>query len=256
VNLCYPSRNPQKTNRLPDLMPHPSLQPTNPNYSPLQHRQPPSNSPPTISSTTEEEELEEPEQCNDYFLTNFRRLTALDFRCLTLNESTRLFADRAPLCDCSTRSFPRTCYTLARPSHEPQSDEPVYLNYATCYECDFSHSPDPSRGHNKAIQRRQFPPTQVKRKSRTLFGFNYGLYAMCNITNYRFIIEYSGEGITQYMLNARRELLPSNSQHHRYDANYTRPFIIDARYSGNESRFVHHSCNPNAQLVVFHAGSD
>jgi hypothetical protein len=84
-----------------------------------------------------EEELEEPEPCDDYFSADFRRLTALDFSYLTLNESTQLFADRAPLYDCSTRTFPRTCYTLARSSHESQSDEPVCLNYAICYECDF-----------------------------------------------------------------------------------------------------------------------
>lgn len=90
-------------------------------------------------------------------------------------------------------------------------------------------------------QRTEIPLCLFKTKNR-----GWGLKAMALITRGTFIMEYVGELIGQREANARPETA------YLFDLNVDRNddhfYTIDAYKYGNLSRFVNHSCDPNARI--------
>ncbi|CAK4086208.1 unnamed protein product [Aphanomyces euteiches] len=91
---------------------------------------------------------------------------------------------------------------------------------------------------NRRIQREIIGP--IEKRS---WNGEYGIYATKRIEKGTFLIEYVGEVITKQELDAR-------AQAHRdlYVVTVNKNTWIDAYSVGNDSRFVNHSCTPNAQL--------
>lgn len=95
---------------------------------------------------------------------------------------------------------------------------------------------------NRVSQRpKEIPLCLFKTKNR-----GYGIKAMANITKGEFILEYVGELIGQREANARPETA------YLFDLNLDRSkshvHTIDAYKYGNLSRFLNHSCEPNARI--------
>ena len=73
-----------------------------------------------------------------------------------------------------------------------------------------------------------------------------GVYAGEFIADGRFIIEYTGEKITSAE-GTRRE---SENPGHTFVFSIDEKWDIDAAFGGNDSRFINHSCGPNAETVI------
>lgn len=84
----------------------------------------------------------------------------------------------------------------------------------------------------------------------------YGFYANDDIPPKRFIIEYMGEIITYEEFEKRFEKIEGEN-YYMFTINANR--FIDAREMGNESRFINHSCEPNAEAnkcIVYSNGEE
>lgn len=76
-----------------------------------------------------------------------------------------------------------------------------------------------------------------------------GAFALKDIPKGTRIIEYTGEHIDNAEADRRYDD-DSMDEHHTFLFILTSKTCIDAAYEGNESRFINHSCNPNAEAVV------
>lgn len=95
---------------------------------------------------------------------------------------------------------------------------------------------------NRVSQRRkEIPLCLFKTKDR-----GWGVKSMVNVPKGTFILEYVGELIGQREANARSETA------YLFDLNLDRDdkhfYTVDAYEYGNLSRFVNHSCDPNARI--------
>jgi SET domain-containing protein len=63
------------------------------------------------------------------------------------------------------------------------------------------------------------------------------------------IIEYLGERITQAQADDRYDDT-TMSRHHTFLFNVDEDTVIDAKYEGNDARFINHSCDPNCQAFL------
>lgn len=76
-----------------------------------------------------------------------------------------------------------------------------------------------------------------------------GLRSGTNIEAGSFIIEYVGEVIDRDEFNRRKLKMTHNEPFYFFKLSHQ--FYIDAKWKGNKSRFINHSCSPNAELSVF-----
>lgn len=77
---------------------------------------------------------------------------------------------------------------------------------------------------------------RVKRSSAGL-----GLFAARDIVKGSWIIEYTGERITQDEANCRGG---------RYLFSLNDAYVIDGKARGNIARYINHACRPNAEAVI------
>lgn len=73
-----------------------------------------------------------------------------------------------------------------------------------------------------------------------------GVYARVDIPGETRLIEYVGERISHAEAD-RRDAIERARRHHTFLFIVNRRTVIDARYGGNISRFVNHSCDPNCE---------
>lgn len=75
-----------------------------------------------------------------------------------------------------------------------------------------------------------------------------GVFAIKPIASNRRIIEYIGQRITH--AEADRRYDDHGGRHHTFLFILNDKTVLDARYGGNEARFVNHSCEPNCESVI------
>jgi SET domain-containing protein len=76
-----------------------------------------------------------------------------------------------------------------------------------------------------------------------------GAFASVLIRRGTRIIEYTGERITHAEADARYDD-DAMEHHHTLLMIVNRKWVLDAAVGGNEARFINHSCEPNAEIVV------
>jgi SET domain-containing protein len=76
-----------------------------------------------------------------------------------------------------------------------------------------------------------------------------GAFASVLIRRGTRIIEYTGERITHAEADARYDD-DAMEQHHTLLMIVSRKWVLDAAVGGNDARFINHSCEPNAEIVV------
>ena len=73
-----------------------------------------------------------------------------------------------------------------------------------------------------------------------------GVYARRDIPSGTRLIEYTGERISNAEAD-RRDEEARNTRHHTFLFILSRRTVIDARYGGNASKYINHSCDPNCE---------
>ncbi|XP_060519038.1 variant-silencing SET domain-containing protein [Cylas formicarius] len=96
---------------------------------------------------------------------------------------------------------------------------------------------------NKRFQKGQFAPVEVFKTEKK----GLGLRAAANIPYGEFILEYVGEVLDPDEFDKRAEVYSEDKNIHHYFMSLRADAIIDATVKGNISRFINHSCDPNAE---------
>ncbi|OQS02280.1 hypothetical protein THRCLA_05335 [Thraustotheca clavata] len=118
-------------------------------------------------------------------------------------------------------------------------------NRITFIECsaDTCSAPDAKLCLNRPFQNRYSKATRVE----YMANKGFGLVADEKIEPQDFIIEYVGEVIDAKMVKERMDEANSRRDAHNYMLEIEKDIVIDARFRGNDSRFINHSCEPNAR---------
>ncbi|XP_059469173.1 histone-lysine N-methyltransferase, H3 lysine-36 specific isoform X2 [Neocloeon triangulifer] len=96
---------------------------------------------------------------------------------------------------------------------------------------------------NKRIQLHQDAPTELK-----LMGAKgWGLTAQEDLKKGTFVVEYVGEVVNKEEFQRRKRGYIENKEKHFYFLELGGNHYIDAKFKGNLSRFINHSCEPNCQ---------
>lgn len=120
-------------------------------------------------------------------------------------------------------------------------------NASVNFECRPERCPAGVNFQNQNFRRGgQFPQFKFEVKKTPSKG--WGLYTQEEIPANKFIIEYMGEIIDQTEFLERFSHLMETKAKSFYFMNINKNFYIDARVYGNESRFINHSCEPNAEI--------
>lgn len=118
-------------------------------------------------------------------------------------------------------------------------------NVASQIECDSSC--------NNSICQNQHFRQSISIKDSSLYikitnNKGWGLFFRRIIPQDQFIIEYVGELIDEPQLKQRMHKAIKNRDHDFYHVKIGPKSYIDAKYYGNLSRFINHSCDPNCRL--------
>ena len=76
-----------------------------------------------------------------------------------------------------------------------------------------------------------------------------GAFALRRIRKGTRIVEYVGEHISHDEADRRYDE-DGMKRHHTFLFTLNRKTVVDAAVSGNESRFINHSCDPNCEAVI------
>ncbi|XP_058457916.1 probable histone-lysine N-methyltransferase CG1716 [Malaya genurostris] len=96
---------------------------------------------------------------------------------------------------------------------------------------------------NKRFQKQEYANCQVFRTDKKGFG----IQASIGILPGEFIMEYVGEVLNSEQFDVRAEQYSEEKNKHYYFMALRSDAIIDATTKGNISRFINHSCDPNAE---------
>ncbi|GKT36840.1 hypothetical protein ADUPG1_009735 [Aduncisulcus paluster] len=118
-------------------------------------------------------------------------------------------------------------------------------------ECHQSTCPCGPKCANSALQRRDYAKTEVKYAGKKGFG----LFAKEFIPEGRLITEYIGEVIDEEELLDRVGAKKPGDHDYFLEVQKGKLYI-DSQYYGNESRFINHSCEPNAERINMQVGSE
>ncbi|RZC36943.1 histone-lysine N-methyltransferase SETD2 [Asbolus verrucosus] len=116
------------------------------------------------------------------------------------------------------------------------------LNRLLMIECG-NVCPVGDRCTNKKFQKSQFAPVEVFKTEKK----GLGLRAAANIPYGEFILEYVGEVLDHEEFDIRADDYSNDKNKHYYFMSLRADAIIDATMKGNISRFINHSCDPNAE---------
>jgi hypothetical protein len=95
---------------------------------------------------------------------------------------------------------------------------------------------------NQQFQRYNYAPVNVIRTEKK----GYGIRAEDDIPAETFIIEYVGEVLNNKQFEKRAKKYSKDKNRHYYFMALRSNAVIDATSKGNISRFINHSCDPNA----------
>jgi hypothetical protein len=109
-------------------------------------------------------------------------------------------------------------------------------------ECHPSFCPCGDTCANQRFQNCEYPKLKVQSCGRK----GLGLFAGEGLTAGQFITEYLGEVIHRSTLDERMQTVYAEEMRHTYFLHLDGAEVIDATQKGNESRFLNHSCGPNA----------
>ena len=76
-----------------------------------------------------------------------------------------------------------------------------------------------------------------------------GAFAIQDIPKGTRLIEYTGEKISNAEADRRAEE-DTSGRHHTFLFVLNKKQVIDATYGGNESMYINHSCDPNAETFI------
>jgi hypothetical protein len=123
------------------------------------------------------------------------------------------------------------------------------MNWTTMQECSSEVCALAAQGGDCGNQRFQKPQaTKVTARDSGQEGKGWGLFATENIKSQEFVIEFVGEVIDDQECETRLKALKKRGEKHFFMLMLQREAVIDARYKGNNSRFINHSCNPNVEI--------
>lgn len=125
------------------------------------------------------------------------------------------------------------------------------LNQLLNIECDENTCKVGRRCQNRHFQNQ--PETSIEIKMTPLNGF--GAFAKQPIPHSSLIIEYVGEMISRKE-SEKRQRHTIAERGHFYMIQLKSDILIDSKYYGNESRFINHSCEPNAKSVRWSVGGE
>lgn len=131
----------------------------------------------------------------------------------------------------------------------PCSTKSTCINVFSNIECCAELCPAQERCQNQQFRK----GIQYVLKIRRTATKGWGLFAMEEIPAGKFIVEYMGEVIDDVEL-ARR--FSANKDDNFYFIGLGQKMFIDSKNYGNESRFVNHSCEPNAAAIKWTAYSE
>ena len=79
-----------------------------------------------------------------------------------------------------------------------------------------------------------------------------GVKCLRDISPETFIVQYTGELIDETLWKTRQEKYDLLKKFYVFEVRCTPKLYVDATYSGNISRFINHSCDPNviAESVI------
>lgn len=116
------------------------------------------------------------------------------------------------------------------------------------YECN-EHCTCDENCVNRVTQQPRLIPLKIFKTSN---GRGWGLKTRVNIPKGTFIMEYTGEIIDQEESVRRGKVYDQIGQSYLFDLDYNEKseavFTIDAFKSGNLSRLINHSCDPNCKI--------
>lgn len=123
------------------------------------------------------------------------------------------------------------------------------INRSLVQECQRT-CPAKDKCNNQCFTKRIYPKMKVIRSR----GKGWGLFAMEDIKEGQFVIEYVGEVIAAKEKNRRLEKKFANKDDHFYIMHLSDSRWIDAEHKGNNARFMNHCCNPNCETQIWHSG--
>lgn len=154
----------------------------------------------------------------------YKRINANQYFCKLASKS-----DESTVCSCSP--------------DDPCSPSNDCLNIAVYIECDRKTCPAKDKCRNQQFRQ----GARFKTELRWLDGKGFGLVAREHIPAGSFILEFVGEVIDNYEFNRRLFASLQNNDEHCYFLTMGKGCYIDAGQSGNDARFINHSCDPNAE---------
>lgn len=116
------------------------------------------------------------------------------------------------------------------------------LNHAMCIECDSSCLLGKFCG-NQRFQRYENARCTIFITEQK----GYGLFASTDIPINTFIMEFVGEVVSMNEFRKRSKEYAKQKLRHHYVMTSSGSNLIDATKKGNLTRFVNHSCDPNAE---------
>lgn len=117
------------------------------------------------------------------------------------------------------------------------------LNRITNKECNSESCPCGDQCENLKIQKHVVAPVQKFQTEKK----GVGVKAMELIKANTYIIEYVGEVVNEIEYMKRVDTIYKDDVHH-YGLLLNNHNVIDAHRMGNNSRFINHSCEPNAEI--------
>ncbi len=131
---------------------------------------------------------------------------------------------------------------------------PMCLNRVSKMECcdvKVNRNNDPvchvgAHCSNRAIQNREYADVEVAKE----FQMGFGLRAVSDVPRGSLIIEYVGEVIDYAEVTRRMTAQRVNTPNDKdfYIMELDSGLYVDGKFKGNNSRFINHSCGPNAEL--------
>ncbi|KAK3610447.1 hypothetical protein CHS0354_016625 [Potamilus streckersoni] len=139
------------------------------------------------------------------------------------------------------------------PSMEnPCSFESSCYNRLMWYECNAATCPAGKKCQNLNFQNKEYPPQEpFQTVNRGL-----GLRTIVDIKRGQFVNEYVGEIIDNELCLDRISQAQQNKSTNFYLLALDKYRVIDARFKGNLSRFINHSCDPNLVTQKWHVNGD
>ncbi|XP_061385739.1 probable histone-lysine N-methyltransferase CG1716 [Danaus plexippus] len=116
------------------------------------------------------------------------------------------------------------------------------LNRLLMIECN-SRCPVGERCTNRRFQKKENGPLKVFYADKK----GCGVEATTDITNGEFLMEYVGEVLDYDQFYKRAQAYSDDNNLHHYFMSLKGDTVIDATLKGNISRFINHSCEPNAE---------